>query len=548
MADGERGAVSRATEWRRINELFHAALERPRTERDAFLEGACADRPALRREIEALILAYETDPDFLEHGVDLVRLLVPEGQPRDHTHAAAHDDTRPLAAGSRLGRYVIEQELGRGGMGVVYLARDGQLNRSVAIKLLPAAVADDQVRRARLRREAQAAAALSHPGIATVHALEEADGVLFIVSEYVRGQTLRDELEASGPVRGDELLETALDIARALAAAHRQGVIHRDLKPENVVRTEHGIKIVDFGLAQLTTDPRAELPARLTRSGMVVGTPAYMSPEQLRGEEADQRCDQFGFGLLVYELAAGRHPFGGTDVATTWARILRDEATPLVSDDAVVVQLQPLIARCLAKDPAERFHTTDDLVSAIVAAGRLSAVALAKVDRHSPAEAARPTNPALVTSSSVAGPPQPAPRMWWEVHQIVVSLVYGLMLWPMWMVRPHVASGTGRTLLLVALVAVVAVAASLRLNLAFTSRCYPAALRLQRRRVSGLVRLADWAFGVLLLVGAAIVGNADVELTALLVGVAIGASVAFLFIEPATAHAALDGLQDRTAE
>ncbi|MPZ16321.1 MAG: protein kinase [Luteitalea sp.] len=527
--------MSRREEWRRINELFHAVLARPRTERAAFLEGACADAPALRREIEALVTAHETDPDFLEQGLDPLDLLARGAL----SSIGPSVDAQPLSAGSRLGRYAIEEELGRGGMGIVYLARDTELNRSVAIKLLPAAVASDDGRRARLRREARAAAALSHPGIATVYALEEVGRVLFIVSEYVRGRTLRDELEALGPFKGGHLLSTVLDIARALAAAHRQGVVHRDLKPENVVRSEHGIKIVDFGLAQVAPAERAgSLPTRLTQTGMIVGTPAYMSPEQLRGEEADARCDQFMFGVLLYELITGQHPFRGPEVPATWARILRDEPQPLsVVGDTVARQLQPVVTRCLAKDPAERFTATDDLVSAIVEA-RGSLASETRRQGHA-AESVEPDGSVPMTHGGAPGERQPATRLGWEVHQVVVSLVYGVMLWPMWLVRAHMTPGPWRTLWFVVNVAVVALAATLRFNLAFTSRCYPAALDLQRRRASWLVRSADWAVALLLMLGAAIVGGADVGLTALLVGVAIGAGVAFLFIEPATAHATL---------
>lgn len=562
-----RGAVSRAEEWRRINELFHAALARPRTERATFLEAACADAPALRREIESLITAHEADPDFLEQGLDPLDLLGPSAQASD----GASVDSPPLNTGSRLGRYVVEQELGRGGMGIVYLARDTELNRSVAIKLLPAALASDDRRRARLRREAQAAAALSHPGIATVYALEEVGRVLFIVSEYVRGRTLRDELEASGPFKGERLLHTALDIARALAAAHRQGVVHRDLKPENVVRSEHGIKIVDFGLAQLTPAEHAEsVPTRLTRSGMILGTPAYMSPEQLRGEEADARCDQFMFGVLLYELITGQHPFRGPEVLAgrsltaaspdahlrapkldtnvssfgvstvpaTWARILRDEPTPITAaGGTVAAQLEPVVARCLAKDPAERFSATDDLVSAILET-RDAPAGGTRREGHAAERTEAPTSTPVAHQGATLER-QAAPRLWWEVHQIVVSLVYGVMLWPMWLVRAHMETGAWRTLWFVANVAIVALAATLRLNLAFTSRCYPAALDLQRRRVSWLVRAADWATALLLIGGAAIVGGADLGLTALLVGVAIAAAAAFLFIEPTTTHAML---------
>jgi serine/threonine protein kinase len=224
--------------------------------------------------------------------------------------------------GRRVGHYEIERVLGAGGMGIVYLARDTKLGRTVALKSLPAEFAHDPRRRERLSHEARAAAALTHPGIATVYALEEIDDRLFIATEHVVGQTLREQL-SGGPLSPADAMQIAADVARALAAAHRGGVIHRDLKPENVMRSDSGaVKILDFGLARQTgpalppAGTMAATAAARTDPGTVLGTVGYMSPEQVRGEVADHRSDIFSLGAVLYEMLTGRPPFeGGTVLA-----------------------------------------------------------------------------------------------------------------------------------------------------------------------------------------------------------------------------------------
>lgn len=221
-----------ADRWRRLNDLFHAALERDPATRDAFLEAACADDAALRGEAQSLLRAY-ADPSVLDR-------------------PAAAMDTGDALIGRRLGPYRIESLIGRGGMGVVYRGLDTRLRRPVAVKALPPAFTHDRQLRERLRREAMAAAALSHPGIATVFALEEFDGQLYLVCEYVPGLALAAMTAArGGTIPIDEVLPIAVNVARALGAAHAGGVVHRDLKPDNVILTpDGGVKVVDFGLAR----------------------------------------------------------------------------------------------------------------------------------------------------------------------------------------------------------------------------------------------------------------------------------------------------------
>ena len=265
--------------WHRLSGIVQEALEHPPERRAAFLDDACREDSALRAAVTSLLAYHDQTNELMDTPTQLVGTELPDAGPSESL------------VGHTLHQYAVTEKLGEGGMGVVYRADDTRLGRLVAIKALSRQFTQNAERRERLRREARAAAALSHPGIATVYALEEFDDALYIVSEYVRGRTLRDEV-TSGPAPGGPLLDTAIEIARALAVAHRHGVIHRDLKPENVIRTAEGrVKILDFGLARIENSPGglAASTTRLTEPGTVLGTPGYMPPEQLRGQEVDFR-------------------------------------------------------------------------------------------------------------------------------------------------------------------------------------------------------------------------------------------------------------------
>jgi Tol biopolymer transport system component/predicted Ser/Thr protein kinase len=269
----------------------------------------------------------------------------------------------PLTTGSRLGPYDILSPLGAGGFGEVYKARDTRLDRTVAIKILPSA---DPELKARFEREAKAIAALTHPHICTLYDVGHQDGTDYLVMEYLEGETL-DKKIARGPIKIDEALKIAIEIADALDKAHRAGIVHRDLKPANVMLTKSGTKLLDFGLAKLRQSPVSGLSvaataAPITSEGSILGTLQYMSPEQLEGREADAHSDIFALGTVLYEMITGKRAFEGRSQASLIAAILEREPT-LVS---VIQPLAPsaldhIVTRCLAKDPNERWQTARDL-------------------------------------------------------------------------------------------------------------------------------------------------------------------------------------------
>lgn len=272
-----------------------------------------------------------------------------------------------LLSGTKLGAYEIRSALGAGGMGEVYRATDTRLGRDVALKVLPAEMACNSERLARFQREARAVASLNHPHIVTLYSVEEADGIPFLTMEYVPGESLDRRIPPGGlPV--SQLIEIARALAEALVAAHEKGVVHRDLKPANIMLTGEGrIKILDFGLAKETGDrKRDDATVDQTQFGSLVGTPAYMSPEQLLGREVDARTDIFSLGLVLHEMATGRRAFQGNTSAELVSAILRD--TPLLVTDlrpAFPAELARVIRRCVEKDPRHRWQTARDIANEV---------------------------------------------------------------------------------------------------------------------------------------------------------------------------------------
>jgi len=274
-----------------------------------------------------------------------------------------------LASGTKLNRYEIRSNLGAGGMGEVYLAQDTELDRTVAIKILPESSAADAHRLQRFIREAKAASALNHPHILTIHEIGTAQNVHFIATEFIDGQTLRQRINAG--LQLSEVLELATQVAAALAAAHEAGIVHRDIKPENVmVRRDGYVKVLDFGLAKLTetksplSDPEAPTKAMVnTAAGTVMGTATYMSPEQAKGTEVDSRTDLWSLGALLYEMITGHVPFSGETPTETISLILQKEPPPLtryVSD--VPAELERIVDKALTKDRDDRYQTAKDFL------------------------------------------------------------------------------------------------------------------------------------------------------------------------------------------
>jgi len=293
--------------------------------------------------------------------------------------------------GLTVGQYQILEKLGEGGMGVVYKARDTRLNRTVAIKVLPPEKTADSERKARFAHEARAASALNHPNIVTIHDIFSHEGTEFLVMEHVAGKSLAEEI-AGKDMRISEVLKCAAQIADALAAAHAAGIIHRDLKPSNIMVTGSGlVKVLDFGLAKLTSGPPSASEPTLslpqTDLGMVVGTPGYMSPEQVKGQDLDRRSDIFNFGLILYEMLSGAKAFQGETVVETMSAILKEE--PPALSESVPAALRQIIAVCIEKNPANRFESARDIGFALraLAAGSTITDAVPKVETIRPKSA-----------------------------------------------------------------------------------------------------------------------------------------------------------------
>jgi Tol biopolymer transport system component len=344
--------------WLRVKAILHSALSCAPDERAQLVCDACGDDVPLRHEVESLLAAHAEAGRFGDRpAIDALRSgdfpVLRVGVPR-------------IAPGFELGLYRILAPLDAGGMGEVYRALDMRLGREVALKVLPTALSDDPERVARLEREARLLAALNHPNIATIHGFEVAGRLHAVVMELIEGPTLAERL-SNGPLSLSTTTEIAIQIADALEAAHRKGIIHRDLKPANVKLTAAGkVKVLDFGLAKaIAPDPREasatptmSVPA--TRRGVIAGTPAYMSPEQARGDIVDERSDVWAFGCVLYEMLTGRPVFGSTTMAETLAAILERDPDWNRLSPATPASLRRVLRRCLEKDPRRRLHHIAD--------------------------------------------------------------------------------------------------------------------------------------------------------------------------------------------
>ena len=321
---------------RRARDLFEAALDREPGDITRWLEEAEPGDLEVRDEVRSLLEHHSRAGAFLTQPL---------------VEAAPHllEEERTLEPGTVLGTYTVIRELGRGGMGRVYLANDGRLGRTVALKALAPQLTRDPIHRERLRREARAAAVLTHPGICTVYALEEFDGELYIVTEFVEGHTLRDEIIGKRPPP-DRVVSTGRDLAAALASAHAKGITHRDLKPENVMRLRDGrLKILDFGLARIDGDGGGPGTITAAAPGAMAGTPAYMAPEQIEGRKVSPATDVFAFGVLMYEWISGVHPFQAASSLATLARVMDSHPEPLTARGDVPRFVSDIVDRCLKK-------------------------------------------------------------------------------------------------------------------------------------------------------------------------------------------------------
>ena len=345
--------------WQQVNDLFQLAAERAPEERTTFLQTACQGDEGLRREVESLIAYYERAENFIESPAFEV---VPE---------LLTDDRAGAIVGESIAHYRIESLIGVGGMGEVYLARDERLGRKVALKFLPERLTANNMQLSRFKSEARAASALNHPNILTVYEIGTEGNRHFIATEFIEGATLRATL-VRGRMSVYDALEVAVQVASALAAAHKTGVVHRDIKPENImIRPDGYVKVLDFGLAKLTEQQSASDNQDLTitntqhtLAGMLVGTPRYMSPEQTRGDKADARSDIWSLGAVIYEMVCGVPAFSGATPSDCIASILKTEAPPLSRvAPAAPTELQSILHKALRKNRDERYQTIAEMLA-----------------------------------------------------------------------------------------------------------------------------------------------------------------------------------------
>ncbi len=344
--------------WQRIKEIFHSAQDRTPDERPGFLNEVCGDDASIREEVEALLVADAENENFLTSPAF------------EFAAGMLASEAAEFATGERVGRYEILCSLGAGGMGQIYLARDAQLGRNIALKLISQEFATDPRRVLRFEQEARAASALNHPNVCVIHEIGITDeGRHFIAMEYIQGATLRDHL-ANGPLKPLEALQITIQVGTALASAHAVGIVHRDIKPENIMLRPDGyVKVVDFGLAKLTEGLQEKLPPGeaqtvvRTEPRTLMGTVKYMSPEQLREVPVDERTDIWSLGVVLYEMLTGSTPFEARSRNDSVALILKTEPAQLTFSENVPFRYREIVKKALEKDSDARYQTTSKLIS-----------------------------------------------------------------------------------------------------------------------------------------------------------------------------------------
>src|SRR5215813_6061663 len=345
--------------WENLKEIFHTALALTGDERATYLERASNGDVALRRAVESLLRSHEETSNFLD-------------TPAYQAAAEMLVDGAEFRSGQTVAHYRIVSQLGEGGMGKVYLAEDTKLHRRVSLKFLSTNFTQDHGRLRRFEQEARAASALNHPNILTIHEIGEADGHRFMATEFIEGQTLRERLQSGLEI--DDALDIAIQVASALVAAHRVHIVHRDIKPENImIRKDDGlVKVLDFGLAKMMQRAQnvpvdSQIDTALvakTGAGVVMGTVAYMSPEQARGDTVDERTDIWSLGVMIFEMVAGCNPFAAATSNEIISVILSKEPPPPLTRFTRLVpeRLEEIIEKALAKNRDERYQTSKDLL------------------------------------------------------------------------------------------------------------------------------------------------------------------------------------------
>jgi predicted Ser/Thr protein kinase len=478
-----------AEEAARVRDLFGQALDE--SDARAWIASAPAD-VRVKAEVLSLLDHHSRAGSFMqapvsEHLVNLLR------------------EVPTLEPGTRVGDYTVVRELGRGGMGCVYLAQDARLGRDVALKAIAPHLTGSEQERGRLRKEARAAAQLSHPGICTVYALEEVDGELFIASEFVEGPTLREEIQDGAQPSARMVAAAARELVDALAAAHAKGITHRDLKPENVMRAKDGrLKILDFGLARI--DDAASAITSATQPGGLFGTPAYMAPEQLTGQRADGRADLFSLGIVLHEYACGAHPFAAPTLVATTARVLEGAPDPLPARRADLAPgVITLVERCLRRAPADRFQSAREAAEVLAAD---------------------------------APPARHRSTAWWRTHQLVIFALYILACVFGWQIKEW-RHGLATVIFLV-LGASTTVGGVFRGHLVFTERVNRASFEGERARAWPVLTSVDLTMALALGIDGGTVAMAEPLFAVFTFALGLGLALARVVLEPVTTTSTFD--------
>ncbi len=385
--------------WQQISRIFKSAISLDGVARDDYLKGV---DDSLREEVEKLIDSHHkaSDEKFID-GVAAEKnaALLIDGDENEQ-------QTRRLSKGQQLGSYVVLDDLGAGGMGEVYLAKDTRLDRTVALKMLSEDIASDERRMQRFRQEAKIASSLNQPNILTIYEFGEVEGLTFLATEFIDGETLRSVLHARR-LKPAEIVDIAIQVLAALDAAHEAHIVHRDIKPENVMirRRDHVVKVLDFGLAKATGERRTStLTAHESEAAtefktaphVLMGTLNYMSPEQTQAHAVDVRTDIWSTGVMIYEMVSGLLPFKGATVSHTVVQILEKEPVPLteLKQRKAPPELQRIVAKALAKNPDERYQTANDMLTDLSSLKRRLEME-AEIDPTSPLDIARSTVPSI---------------------------------------------------------------------------------------------------------------------------------------------------------